>query len=38
VIDNGRHAGRSHTHVARARVRFSGGGLAVLKRRYRVCA
>ena len=38
VVDNGRHAGRSHTHVARARVRFSGGGLAVLKRRYRVCA
>ena len=38
VVDSGRHKGRSHTHVARARVRYSGGGLAVLKRRYRVCA
>jgi hypothetical protein len=37
VIDKGRHMGPSHTHVARARVRYSGGGLATLKRRYRVC-
>jgi hypothetical protein len=38
IVDNGRHQGPSHTHVARARVRYAGGGLAVLKRRYRVCA
>jgi sugar lactone lactonase YvrE len=38
VIDNGRHQGPSHIHVARARVRYSGGGLAVLKKRYCVCA
>jgi sugar lactone lactonase YvrE len=38
IVDDGRHRGRSHTHVARARVRYSAGGLAVLKRRYRVCA
>jgi sugar lactone lactonase YvrE len=38
IVDNGRHLGRSHTHVARVRVRYSGGGLAVLKKRYRVCA
>jgi sugar lactone lactonase YvrE len=37
IVDRGRHFGRSHTHVARARVRYVGGGLAVVKRRYRVC-
>jgi hypothetical protein len=38
IVDRGRHRGRSHTHVARARVRLRDGRLARLRKRYRVCA
>jgi hypothetical protein len=38
VIDRRRHRGRSHRHVARARVRLRDGRLVRLRRRYRVCA
>jgi hypothetical protein len=38
IVDRGRHKGPSHTHVARVRVRYAGGGLALLMQRYRVCS
>jgi hypothetical protein len=38
IVDRGRHRGRSHTHVARARVRLSDGRLIRVRKRYRVCA
>jgi hypothetical protein len=38
IVDRGRHRGRSHTHLARARVRLRDGRLARVRKRYRVCA
>ena len=38
VFDRLRHRGRSHLHVARARVRLRDRRLVRLKRRYRICA
>lgn len=37
IVDRMRHRGRSHLHVARARVRLSDGRLVRLRRRYRSC-
>lgn len=37
IVDARRHRGRSHRHVARARVRLSSGQVVHLRRVYRVC-
>lgn len=37
ILDRPRHRGRSHVHVARARVRLSDRRLVRLKKRYRIC-
>ena len=38
LLDRLRHRGRSHVHLARARVRLSDGWLVGVRRRYRICA